>query len=209
MTAKLPLPRLPTAPPSPRDLDERDRYATLTSESLATVRKSAQTWRNGLAAFITLVTTGVVIKGRDNTAALTVGWKIAVTLLIGGGLALAVVGLWQALVAEAGTGIQVQTLEEIRADYLTLDAYQVSLAIKAANRLQSGRYVVVGALVCLMAGVVVTWWAPANVTGKKTICGTLQAGGQGTVSPVPISAEHPTSVPFSGSGSLTLTTPCQ
>jgi hypothetical protein len=35
--------------------------------------------------------------------------------LIAGGLALAVVGLWQALIAEAGTGIQIQTLEDIRA----------------------------------------------------------------------------------------------
>jgi hypothetical protein len=208
VTGQLPLPRLPAAPPSPRDLEERDRYATLTSESLTTVRQSAQTWRNGLAAFITLVTTGVIIKGRDNTAALTVGWKIGVTILIGGGLALAVVGLWQALIAEAGTGIQVQTLEEIRADYLTLDAYQVSLAVKAANRLQWGRYVVVGALVFLMAGVVVTWWAPAHVTRKMTICGTLHAGGNGTFTPAPINAEHLTSVPFNGSGSLTLTTPC-
>jgi hypothetical protein len=36
--------------------------------------------------------------------------------LIAGGLALAVVGLWQALIAEAGTGIQIQTLEDIRAE---------------------------------------------------------------------------------------------
>jgi len=107
MTADLPPARRPAAPPSPSDLKERDRYATLTSESLVTVRASAQTWRNGLAAFITLVTTGVVIEGRDNTAGLTAGWRIVVTALIAGGLALAVVGLWQALAAEAGTGIQI------------------------------------------------------------------------------------------------------
>jgi hypothetical protein len=151
--------RLPADPPSPRDLEERDRYAKLTADSLATVRASAQTWRNGLAAFITLVTTGVVIKGRDTTANLATGWRILVTVLIASGLTLANIGLWQALAAEAGTGTRTQTLEAIRTDYGTLDAYQVALAADAAKRLQRGRYAVVGALICLLAGVIVTWWA--------------------------------------------------
>jgi hypothetical protein len=151
--------RLPDDPPSPRDLEERDRYAKLTADSLATVRASALAWRNGLAAFITLVTTGVVIKGRDTTANLTTGWRVLITVLIAGGLTLAVVGLWQALAAEAGTGTRTQTLEAIRTDYGTLDAYQVALAANAAERLQRGRYAVVGALICLLAGVIVTWWA--------------------------------------------------
>jgi hypothetical protein len=51
--------RKPAAPPSKADLAERDRYAKRTAESLDGVRASAQTWRTGLTAFITLVTTGV------------------------------------------------------------------------------------------------------------------------------------------------------
>ena len=65
--------RKPAAAPSKADLDERDRYARLTAESLGTVRGSAQAWRNGLAAFITLVTAGVVIQGRDTTSGLSGG----------------------------------------------------------------------------------------------------------------------------------------
>ncbi len=80
----------PAAAPTAADLDERDRYARLTAASAETVRRSAQTWRNGLTAFITLVTTGVVIKGRDTTAGLAAGWRALVSVLIVGGLLLAV-----------------------------------------------------------------------------------------------------------------------
>src|SRR5664279_324289 len=107
--------RQPTAPPSKNDLAERDRYAKRSAESLADVRASAQTWRNGLTAFITLVTTGVVIKGRDATADLASDWRTLVTVLIGGGLLLATVGLWQALAAEAGTDPKTVSYTHLRA----------------------------------------------------------------------------------------------
>ena len=73
--------RKPAQAPTKADLDERDRYAKLTAGSIETVRGSAQAWRTGLTAFITLVTTGVVIKGRDTTADLASGWRAVVTVL--------------------------------------------------------------------------------------------------------------------------------
>jgi hypothetical protein len=162
MTAgSAPQARKPARAPSKSDLDERDRYAKLTAGSMDTVRGSAKTWRTGLTAFITLVTTGVVIKGRDTTAGLVGGWRAAVTILIGGGLLLAVVGLWQALAAEAGTDPKKQTLQDIRAAHGTLTAYEVHLADNAAHRLEWGRRAVAAAVVLLLAGIVATWWAPA------------------------------------------------
>jgi hypothetical protein len=125
-----------------------------------TVRECARTWRNGLTAFITLVTTGVVIRGRDTTAGLSGGWRTLVTVLIGGGLLLAVAGLWQALAAEVGTDPRKQTLQDIRAVHGTLSAYEVYLAAKAARRLQWGRRAVAAAVLFLLAGVAVTWWVP-------------------------------------------------
>ncbi|MDQ3152790.1 MAG: plasmid pRiA4b ORF-3 family protein [Actinomycetota bacterium] len=71
--------------------------------SLPAVRASAEAWRSGLTAFLTLVTTEVIIKGRDTTAGLPTSWRVLVTVLIGGGLALAVAGLWRVLAAQAGT----------------------------------------------------------------------------------------------------------
>jgi hypothetical protein len=161
VTAEPPLARKPASPPSKADLDERDRYAKLAAASMETVRSSAKTWRTGLTAFITLVTTGVVIRGRDTTAGLAGGWRALVTVLVGGGLLLAVVGLWQALAAEAGTDPKKQTLQEIRASYGTLTAYQVHLADVAARRLQWGQRAVAAAVVFLLAGIAVSWWAPA------------------------------------------------
>jgi hypothetical protein len=156
--------RKPDKAPSKAELEERDRYAKLTASSIDTVRDSAQTWRTGLAAFITLVITGVIIKGPDTTADLSTGWRTAVTVLIGGGLLLAVLGLWQVLAAEAGTDPRKQTLHDIRAVHGTLTSYEVYLAAKGANRLQWGRRAVAAAILFLLAGIAAAWWAPATAS---------------------------------------------
>ncbi|MBV9161691.1 MAG: hypothetical protein JO309_09815 [Pseudonocardiales bacterium] len=49
-------------------LAERDAFTALARQSLPEVRASAETWCNGLTAFLTLVTTTMIIKGRDTTA---------------------------------------------------------------------------------------------------------------------------------------------
>lgn len=174
--------RRPANAPSKFELGERDRYAELTACSVDTVGSSAQAWRNGLTAFITLVTTGVVIKGRDTTAGLGSGWRALVTVLIGGGLLLAILGLWQALAAEAGTDPKKLTLQDIRADYGTLTTYEVYLAAKAAHRLQWGRRAVAGAVTLLLAGIAVIWWAPSTspppVTSTNIVRGYVVDSGR-------------------------------
>lgn len=176
-------PRLPERPPTPADLTERDRFAALAEASLPTVRANAEAWRNGLAAFVTLVTTSAVIKGRDTTAHLTLGWRIAVTLLIGGGIALSLAGLWQALAAQAGTRESTMTLADIHRRHASVAAYQIALAATSATRLRRSRTIVATALACLLLGIVATWWAPEAATDPATYvtvthdgtstCGTL------------------------------------
>lgn len=181
--------RKPARAPSLADLSERDRYARLTAASIDAVRASAQTWRNGLTAFITLVTTGVIIKGASTTTGLTTSWRLVVTILIGGALVLASVGLWQALAAEAGTDPKQQTLHDIRAGYGTLTAYQVHLAAQAARRLQWGRRAVAAAVITLLAGIIASWWAPADPPSSPahTTIGHEHA----------MTSEHPTPLPSS------------
>jgi hypothetical protein len=174
--------RKPAHAPSRADLDERDRFARLTARSMETVQGAARAWRTGLAAFITLVTTGVIIKGPGTTAELAFGWRTAITALIGGGLLLAVVGLWLTLAAEAGTDPKKQTLQDIRATHGTLTDYQVYLAAKSADRLQWGRRVVAIAVLLLLAGIGVTWWAPAATTSMT--CNVVESIG--TSSPRPL-----------------------
>jgi hypothetical protein len=219
MTADpVPRARKPAEAPTKTDLDERDRYAQLTAGSMDIVRGSAQAWRTGLTAFITLVITGVVIKGRDTTVGLTTGWRILISVLIGGGLLLAGLGLWQALAAEAGTDPKKQTLKDIRAVHGTLTTYEVYLAAKAARRLQWGRYAVAGAVILLLAGIAATWWAPAAAPsapayitvahGHAITCGTLQPAGAGQLRLTVHGSLSAVTISFSQITSLALTTAC-
>lgn len=213
----LPQASLPARSPSKADLAERDRYAKLTAMSAESVRGSAQAWRTGLAAFITFVTTGVIIKGRDTTIGLSSGWRASITVLVAGGLLLAVAGLWQALAAEAGTDPKRQTLQSIRKGHGTLAAYQVHLAAQAARRLQWGRRTVAAAVVLLLAGIAVAWWAPGAAPpagyviafhGQTSTCGTLQPARAGQLS-VSVPGSHtPVSIPFSQITQLLATATC-
>ena len=210
--------RRPDRAPSRSELEERDRYARLTATSLDIVRGSAQAWRNGLTAFITLVTTAVVFQGRDTIAGLAAGWRAAITILIGGGLLLAVLGLWQALAAEAGTDPALQTLRDIRAAHGTLDTYEVYLAASAARRLQSGRYAVAGAITALLTGIALTWWAPAStpqpspyvtVTHAHAVtCGLLQDSGASSLHLTVPGSPGPITIPLSQITSLAPTATC-
>jgi hypothetical protein len=153
-------PRRPSSGPDEGSLAERDAFAEVARQSLVEVRSSAEAWRNGLSAFITLVTTGVIIKGRDTVAGLPTSWKLIVTVLVGGGLACAVVGLWQVLAAQAGTRHRLTSREGLRREYGSVEVYQVAIAAQAVDKLNIGRRLVVAALILLLGGVAVTWWAP-------------------------------------------------
>jgi hypothetical protein len=217
-TSPIPRARKPAQAPSKADLDERDRFAKLTAGSVDTVRGSAQAWRTGLAAFITLVTTGVIIKGPSSIVGIATSWRVAVTVLIAGGLLLAVVGLWLALAAEAGTDPKKQTLQDIRAAYGTLIGYEVYLAAKSADRLQWGRRVVAAAVLLLLAGIGVTWWAPAAAPsvldyiavthGHVITCGTLQKAGAGKLVLSVDGNHNQVVIPFGQITSLTPATAC-
>lgn len=216
MTTDPPQARLPEQAPSRADLEERDRYAKLAAGSADTVRTSAQAWRTGLTAFITLVVSSVVIKGRDSTADLTASWRALVIVLVGGGLLLAVLGLWQALAAEAGTHPRKQTLQDIRAIHGTLTAYQVHLADTAAGQLRWGIRSAAAAITFLLLGIVATWVAPAAATsppaylvtinGNTMVCGAILSASGGRLQ-IAV-AGRTVIIPLRQITSLALTTAC-
>lgn len=168
----------------------------------------AAAWRSGLTALITLVTTGIIVTGRTATATATatlaVPWRTAVTIAIGTGLALAITGLWQALSAEAGARTRLHTLDDIRARYASVQAYQVGQAAAASRRLQTARTVAAAALGLLLTGVLLTWWAPAApatppaylkvTTSRATACGILDSAGGGTLRLTVTGAHQPVAV---------------
>jgi Zn-dependent protease len=170
-------PRKPSTTPSEGSLAERDAFAALARQSLPEVRASTEAWRNGLTAFLTLVTTGVIIKGRDTTTGVPTAWRVAITVLIG--------GVWQVLAAQAGTRYRLSTRQDIRRTYGAVEAYEVAVADEAADKLGAGRRLVVAALISLLAGVGVSWWAPAAPTEPRPylriadnnaiVCGVLRS----------------------------------
>jgi hypothetical protein len=210
--------RKPKSGPSKAQLAERDRFAQLTATSLESVRVTAQTWRNGLAGFITLVTTGVIIKGRDTTSNLTTGGRVTVTVLVGAGLALAVAGLWLALTAEAGLDTRTRDLHGIRQEHLTLRNYEVAVAERRARMLGIGRWVVAGALACLLGGVAAAWWAPAEATsppayvrvsvGSTVSCGELTSADGGNLVIKVAGRREPAVIPVGQVTNLTVTASC-
>jgi hypothetical protein len=186
-----PSPEAPAGRPRPVSPADHDAFDALVKDSVSSVRSMAAAWRTGLTALITLVTTGIVITGRTATTSLAVPWRAAITAAIGGGLALALVGLWLALAAEVGARVRLQTLDDIRAHHASVQAYLVGQAAAASRRLQTARTVVGIALGLLITGVLLTWWAPAapasppaylEVTSHGgTVCGTLRSADGGVL----------------------------
>jgi hypothetical protein len=206
------------ARPRPVSAADREAFDALVKESLSAVRSMAAAWRTGLTALITLVTTGIILKGRTDTTNLTLPWRIAVTLAIGAGLALAIMGLWHALAAEVGARTRLHTLDDIRSRYASVQAYQVGQAAAAGRRLQAARALVAAALGLLLTGVLLTWWAPAaparppaylNVTRPGgTVCGNLESADGGILRLTVPGAHEPIDVPLTAVTNLAVTPTC-
>jgi hypothetical protein len=210
-------PVLPSAAPTPADLAERDRFQELARDSLRSVRASAEAWRNGLAAFITLVTAGIVIKGRDTVATLPTGWRLATTVLVVSGLVFAVVGLWQVLTAQAGIPVAL-TLKDIHARFGSLQALEVATAVRDGRRLDLARYWVGASLVLLLAGVGLTWWAPTKPAdpptylrvdhGRETTCGILKSADEGRLRIAVPGRHEPAVIPLADASTLSVVATC-
>jgi hypothetical protein len=218
MTAEQPpAARKPENTLSPADLAERDQYATMAAESAKTVRSSAKIWQAALTAFITLITAGVIIKGRDSTADLTTAWRLLIIVLAGGGLMIAVAALWLTVAAEAGTHPEAGTLQDIRAAHGTLSAYQVYLAVQAAQRLRWAIRLAAVAMTLLIAGVIATWLAPGpaaspayiEVThGTSVTCGTPQPAPAGQMRISVPGESEPVVIPMEQVTAVVLATAC-
>ena len=207
-----------TVGPRPVSAADQEAFDALVRDSLPTVRSMVAAWRTGLTALITLVTTGVVLTGRTAPAALTVPWRVAVTLAIGAGLALAILALWQTLTAEVGARTRLQSLDDIREKYASVQAYQVGLAAAAGRRLQTARVLAAAALGLLLTGVLLTWWAPPAPTNPPAylrvtrpggiVCGVLASADGGTLRVRAAGAHDLVAIPMTTITSMTMTASC-
>jgi hypothetical protein len=203
-----------------------EAFEALGQKSLDAARASAQTWRTGLSGLITVVAAAAVVSGRTTVAELSTGWRAAVTTAVGGSLVLIVWALWVTLTVEAGgRRVRTLTLEEMLGNrHATVAAFQAAESRQARNALHRAGTAGAAALILLLAGILLTWWAPAApktppaqvlVTRTDpaggdgpTSCGALLSADGGQIRLAVAGRHDPVVVPLSGIANLTVVGVC-
>lgn len=207
--------RLPEAAPSQADIDDRTRWDALVAASETSTRASAEKWRAGLAAFVTLITGGLLVKGPEAATAIEQGWRALLTALFGVGLAAAVTGLWFALEAAAGSAAKVN-YEAVRRDYGGVRQFQVAMADASVKSLDRAKWAVGIALVLLGAAVFVWWWAPTSGSPAfiqiqiedSKVCGELLSADNSVYRVEVSGTSNPISIDFDDVINVSLTDSC-
>jgi hypothetical protein len=155
--------RKPAAGPTAESLADRARWQELSEQSLSSTQAAAEKWRTGLAAFVTLATGGLLLKGPGAASDLTAGWRIALTVLALGGLLAAIAGLWLALQAAAAAPAKLN-LTDVVARYGGVRQFEVASALAASAQLRLARLLVAGSLLLFVAAIGTWWWLSAATT---------------------------------------------
>lgn len=206
--------KLPAAGPSAADVADRDLWEKTAEGSLAAVQAAAEKWRTGLAAFVTLVTGGLLIKGPEAADDLGDQWLLAISILGGSGLLLAVIGLWNALRAAAGSPAAVR-YEDVAARHGSFRQFQIASAAAASNTLARARTLVGWSLALLGATVIVWWWAPTEPAqlvkinhGDKEVCGVLKSADGHEFSVKPAGTSKAVTVSFDDTDNVFIVDKC-
>lgn len=211
--------RKPDRGPDPPAWDNLVRWQRLTDTAQTRATSTAQTWRNGLAGFITLLTSALILKGSD-IGLITAPWNYAVIALFAVGLGLSFWGLWAALAAEAPEQASL-TYDSALTAHGSIAAYEQSVVSASNRQLARARWRVFLALAALLAGSVCWWLAPAptgianlrvvTISGNTatTICGEALPSADGELLLRMNRSSTPTAVPLSSIRSLTAVASCE
>lgn len=167
---------------SHRALDDWDE---LVGTSLDRAQASAEAWRNGLAGFVTILTSVLILKGPESAASMTLGWRISVGAMLLLGATVAIAALWQALSAASPRLTVSKSFDDVVSDWGSVAAYKVGRAGQILSRIESAKALMLCSLALLGAGYAVWWMAPepttvvAIETGTKDFCGELVSSGAG------------------------------
>lgn len=175
--------RKPAKAPSAATAADLKDWLALRDEAITRTKASATAWRNGLAGFVTLLTSVLVLKGADlSTVAQPFRWLTILGLL--GGATLAIIGLWCALTAEAPAEDRA-SLQAVVKEHGSVAGFLQDVALASQKRLKFARRFVAAALILIMVGLTFWWVGLAepssskvritweNSSVKQTDCGTL------------------------------------
>jgi hypothetical protein len=209
--------RKPAAGPTAESLADRARWQELSEQSLSATQAAAEKWRAGLAAFVTLATGGLLLKGPSAASDLTVGGRIALTVLALGGLLAAIAGLWLALQAAAGAPAKLN-LTDVVARYGGVRQFEVASALAASAQLRLARLLVAGSLLLFVAAIGTWWWAPSGspqppglisvTTPRGIVCGTLISGDGRAFTVQLANASGQVQVPLSAATTVQIVASC-
>ncbi len=189
-SSELPRFRKPAKSPTATDLKNGAEWDDLVDTSLDRVTANAEKWRTGLAGFITIVTSLLLLKGPESVSKIALPWGPVVVLLLIVAVVLTVIGLWHAQAAAAPPEKMLDRTAFFRAN-VTVRAGRVAAARQALGRLRSAQRLVTAALACLVLGIAMWWLVPsAEQPGAflsatllsdpgKVICGTVIASEDG------------------------------
>ena len=199
---------LAAAEPTPLDIAEARELRRSADTQLADVRKTAESWRAGLAGFLAILIAVFFIKGKTSFDQISSAgwWKTGLVVLLFVSATLALVGAYSAVRAASGVPrdeylgkvpglfrhLPASSPRYIR-DYGTIGAWRHAMARTAVNDLRWAKLATIGSLVAIAAATGLTWYAPgppepafAEVTYQTpgttaTICGKSAGSRAGAV----------------------------
>src|SRR4051812_31943491 len=101
----------PPGLPSPAAVHEHEAIEALAERQLADARKAAENWRTGLAGLLTLLTTILVVRGKDSISDIAVGWRWPLGFCLVGAVVIAVAGAYWSLAAAYGRPRVIRTAD--------------------------------------------------------------------------------------------------
>lgn len=133
------------------------KASQLRFQQVEVVRRQAETWRTGLAGSTGLLAAVLVVKGRDNLADLSPGYRWAVVLLFGTALVALVTATLRAIRAASGS-----PGDECLLTGAELERWSRQEARAAQRAIRMARLLTLVGIAAVAGAVGVAWLAPAS-----------------------------------------------
>jgi hypothetical protein len=182
-------PRLvpPVGLPTAATVGEEEAWSALVANQLDSVRKSAESWRNGLIAMVGLIGAFTIIKGPAELGGLQSSFGYAVGVLLFMAIICAIAGISMSLEAAYGSPEMI-TRGAVRAAG-GMDGYRLQLATNATSKLGDAQLFALITVVLLAAAVALTWYGPREHSvvlkverrSQPPVCGTLVSSADGYI----------------------------
>lgn len=146
-------------------LQARQRLYAMLQSQVDIARHQAEGWRNFLATATALLAAVLVLKGRENVAELTPGYRWGVVLAVAIGLLALLISAFAA--ASAAHGRPKEALQ--RADERQLLQWEQNECERIGSLINRARWLAVAGVLATAAGVMATWVAPAGEKGAASV----------------------------------------